>query len=418
MTAVNHYNHKRIKILYIQVPPAGGSLIALYEMVNHLDKQLIEPVILCYYKNKFSTNLEAIEGCRVIYLFENLGSPVINSSPGKSYNSIINYLNLQLTAIKKILFSDKTEVRKLYEVIIKEKPDIIHHNNDILLNRNCVRAANKTNIAQIIHNRSLAGYGNNRADFFLDRLLIKKINFHINITQAVSNHFNTLFRLPGCNSVVMHDVIDINRYKPAEANIALKNELGIKDGEHVITCIGRLTKWKGQHVLIEAVNLLRNQFPKIKVLLVGPDDEGAGSRSYADKLKQMIADYRLEDIIILTGNRTDIPEIINISDIIVHTSIKPEPQGLVIVEALLCRKKVIASNTFGSGELINKYGGIPLKPVNAETLASLLLQERRNKEAKNSCDNEITYKRLRKDFDPGQQSASIIRVYKKILNNV
>ena len=415
MTAINHYNNrKRIKILYIQVPPGGGSMNALYEMVNHLDKELIEPVILCYYKNKFSIELEAIEGCRVIYLFENLESPVINSSPGKSYNSIINYLNLQLTAIKKILFSDKTEVRKLYGIITKEKPDIIHHNNDILLNRNCVRAVNKTNIPQIIHNRSLAGYGNDRVNFFLDRLLIKKINFHINITQAVSNHFNTLFRLRECNSVVMHDIIDINRYKPAEPDIALKNELGIRDGEHVITCIGRLTKWKGQHILIEAVNMLHDKNSNIKILLVGPDEDGVGSKIYTNELKQMTVKFGLQSKIIFTGNRDDVPAIINISDIVVHTSVKPEPQGLVIVESLLCKKKVIAVDNFGSGEIIDKYGGIPLKSGDAAALASLLKQDINNKGKNHNC-NEKKFERLRSDFNAEKQIASIMKLYKKVL---
>ena len=50
---------KRIKVLYIQVPPGGGSLIALYELLKNLP-ETIEPVVLCYYKNEYAVMLESV----------------------------------------------------------------------------------------------------------------------------------------------------------------------------------------------------------------------------------------------------------------------------------------------------------------------------------------------------------------------
>jgi glycosyltransferase involved in cell wall biosynthesis len=409
MSDIIKARHKRIKVLYIQVPPGGGSLIALYELLNHLDKQLIEPVILCYYKNKFTIKLQSIEGCKVVYLFEKLEAPPVNGSAGKKYGSLINYLRLQVKAFKDIFFADKAEVRKVYDIIAEEKPDIIHHNNDILLNRNCVRAANKTGVPQVIHNRSLAGYGNSRVDYFFDQLYIKKVAFHVNITKAVSNHFNALFHFKD-NSMVMHDVIDINRYKSGEPDNDLKNELAIKNGECVITCIGRLTKWKGQHILIEAVHRL--PIENFKILIVGSDDDGIGSKRYSDELKKMVRDFSLEDKVIFAGDRDDIPEILNLSDVIVHTSIKPEPQGLVILEALLCQKKVIAVDAGGSGELVKKYGGIQLESGNVQMLADLLNNVLRNPNAYPF--DEAKYEALQNDFDPKRQIQILTDIYKGI----
>src|SRR6185295_10342523 len=142
---------------------------------------------------------------------------------------------------------------------------------------------------------------------------------------------------------------------------------------------------------------------------------GVGSRVYANELRQQVTSLGMKDKVIFTGNRQDIPEIINISDMIVHSSVKPEPQGLVIIEALLCKKKVIAVNTFGSGELISKYGGIPVKPGDAEALAALLKQDMINNGKKNGCGDENSYKRLRDDFDSEKQVASIMRVYQNVL---
>src|SRR4051812_8499282 len=99
--------YSRIKVFYIQVPPGGGSMVALYEMVKQFDKKLIEPVILCFYKNKFSTILESIQGCKVIYLFENVAAPVPQKNNG-GYGKLVDYFMVQLQALKRLLFSEKT----------------------------------------------------------------------------------------------------------------------------------------------------------------------------------------------------------------------------------------------------------------------------------------------------------------------
>ena len=59
----------RKKILYIQKPAGGGSLIALYEMVRVLDKNRFEPIIFCYEQNEYTEMLSALN-VKVIYLIK------------------------------------------------------------------------------------------------------------------------------------------------------------------------------------------------------------------------------------------------------------------------------------------------------------------------------------------------------------
>src|ERR1051326_8587319 len=108
--------------------------------------------------------------------------------------------------------------------------------------------------------------------------------------------------------------------------------------------------------------------------MVGSHEKGVGSENYFNHLKHLACKYQLHNKIIFTGNRTDIADIMNTSDVIVHTAVRPEPQGIVILEAQLCRKTVIASDDAGSAELIKKYGGILFQPNNARQLADILLQ--------------------------------------------
>ena len=85
---------KRIKVLYIQVPPGGGSLIALYELLKHLPES-IEPVVLCYYQNKYSAMLESV--CRVVY--SNTESSVLQDEKKFSSSKFFGVLQLQYRSL-------------------------------------------------------------------------------------------------------------------------------------------------------------------------------------------------------------------------------------------------------------------------------------------------------------------------------
>ena len=163
-------------------------------------------------------------------------------------------------------------------------------------------------------------------------------------------------------------------FKPLPEDDLIKQEFDIGKDEIIVSDIGRITYWKGQHVLIEAVNIVKNDFPKFKVLIVGSAEEGVGSSEYFSHLLNLTLKYQLQDRVIFTGHRSDFAAIINTSDIVVHTAVRPEPQGIIILEALLCKKPVIASDDAGSSELIKKYGGFLFQPGNANQLAEVLLK--------------------------------------------
>ena len=84
---------------------------------------------------------------------------------------------------------------------------------------------------------------------------------------------------------------------------------------------------EGQHVLIEAIHLGGVQLANCRILIAGPFDDGIGSQGYMDSLRALSKRYGLEKNIQFLGNRDDIEAIINISSVIVHSAVKPEPQG-------------------------------------------------------------------------------------------
>lgn len=119
-------------------------------------------------------------------------------------------------------------------------------------------------------------------------------------------------------------------------------------GGPVAAVFGRLARWKGQHLLIEAARRL----PDLTVWIVGEalftDDDAA----YAAELHELAKP--LGPRVQFPGFRTDIPELMTAADIIVHCSTSPEPFGRVIVEGMLARKPVVAADAGGPREIVRQ----------------------------------------------------------------
>src|SRR5882757_9133861 len=100
-------SNKRLRVLYVQVLPGGGSLIALYEMLRRLDTSMIEPLVLCYYKNQYTAKLETLNNIKVSYLYNSPAHEKAETVTAKKYDKLTSYLLAQATALKKYFFQDK-----------------------------------------------------------------------------------------------------------------------------------------------------------------------------------------------------------------------------------------------------------------------------------------------------------------------
>jgi glycosyltransferase involved in cell wall biosynthesis len=154
-----------------------------------------------------------------------------------------------------------------------------------------------------------------------------------------------------------------------DAEIAsARQELGL-DGVPVVAVFGRLSEWKGQHVALEAIARL----PDVRLLLVG----GAlfGERKYEAALRAQAARLALSSRVHFLGHRSDIPRLMRLARVILHTSTAPEPFGRVIVEGMLSRRPVVATQG-GAVEEIVEHGvtGVVVRPGDSIDLASAIHQ--------------------------------------------
>jgi len=154
----------------------------------------------------------------------------------------------------------------------------------------------------------------------------------------------------------------------AEQRQTLKQQLGLATGIAVISLPGRLTRWKGQILFLEALAQIKDL--EWQALLIG----GGGTKmAYVKELKMTVEKLGIADRVLFVGDQEDIVPYYAISDLIVSASTEPEAFGRVAVEAQAMAKPIIASAHGGSLETV-KDGetGWLFNPGNGADLADKL----------------------------------------------
>ena len=176
---------------------------------------------------------------------------------------------------------------------------------------------------------------------------------------------------------VVHNGIDAAPFQSLDPSIGaeVRASLRIPQDAFVVGSFSRLHPWKGQRVLLEALELL----PDVHGLIVG----GAlfsGEQGYQNELRERAARPPLAGRVLLLGSRNDVPELLAACDVVAHTSVAPEPFGRVLVEALLARRALVASSEGGVREVVQDgVTALLVAPGDARALANAIARLRDNR---------------------------------------
>ena len=135
----------------------------------------------------------------------------------------------------------------------------------------------------------------------------------------------------------------------------------------IVAMFSRISHWKGQEYFIEAVNNIKDNLncKDIEFWIVGDAVMGTEEERYKKKLLKMIKAYNLKNEIKLFGFVENPLDYMKDIDVLLLPSIYPEPFGRVVVEAMLLKKVVIATNQGGVTEIIeNDVSGILVETEN------------------------------------------------------
>jgi glycosyltransferase involved in cell wall biosynthesis len=129
----------------------------------------------------------------------------------------------------------------------------------------------------------------------------------------------------------------------------IKAMLGLAEDDEVITVIARLTPWKGHMVLLDAFRAVHAERPRARLLVIGAPT--FWEETYLHELQERAEELGCAQDIRWLGFRSDIPQLLGLSDMMVLPSFK-EPFGIVVVEAMIAAKPVIVCDSGGPPEIV------------------------------------------------------------------
>jgi glycosyltransferase involved in cell wall biosynthesis len=185
---------------------------------------------------------------------------------------------------------------------------------------------------------------------------------------------------------------------------ALHRELACPEAP-LLGVFGRLAPWKGQHVVLEALPHL----PEAHALFVG-DTLFRGDEPYEEALKRTAQDLNVADRVHFLGFRDDVPRLMSLVDLVLHTSVAPEPFGRVIVEGMLAGTPVIATRAGGPAEIIREPDtGVLVPPDDPDALTEATEKLLSNPEqARSMARAAQAYARRHFSVERMQQSVQVV----------
>jgi glycosyltransferase involved in cell wall biosynthesis len=183
----------------------------------------------------------------------------------------------------------------------------------------------------------------------------------------------------------------------------------------IILLPGRLTKWKGQELFIESLNLLIEEHNKenFHAIILGSDQ---GRKAYSKKLSLLVERYRLRKKITFIESCKEMPLAYKLSDLVVSSSTEPEAFGRVAVEAQAMKKPIVASDIGGSKEtVLNGKSGLFYKYNDPRELAKVINKVMKLDKQSLVLMGEQGRKNVEKKFNVDQMCQTTFTEYKKLL---
>lgn len=170
---------------------------------------------------------------------------------------------------------------------------------------------------------------------------------------------------------VIPNAVDVHRFNPSKKSQQIRQSWATSEKQILIGLVGRLDSGKGQDALVEAAKILKDQgVDNFRIVLVGEDTLNA--RGTEKLLREMVARWDLEEIIVFAGFRSDVPEVMASLDICVMASVA-ETFGRVIIEGMASGVPVIATGLGGVRDIVDhNVNGLVISKKDAGELADAL----------------------------------------------
>lgn len=237
----------------------------------------------------------------------------------------------------------------------------------------------------------------------------------IAISEHIKRHILANYKISEDKIRLVHRCVNTEKFSPEtvtpERMINTVRDYNIPDDKKVLLLGGRITRWKGQHLLVEALSKVKNQ--NYYCIIAGDEQ---GREDYVKELKGLIAKYKLEDRVAIFGKVLDMPALMMVSNVILSTAIEPEAFGRIAIEGQAMGKIVVASNHGGSlDSVIDGKTGRLFYNNNAASLAEAIDWALSLSEGEEEKIAKAAIKNVKDNFTKEIMCDKTIKVYEELM---
>lgn len=239
-------------------------------------------------------------------------------------------------------------------------------------------------------------------------------------SRFMAEHIHTVYRMPTDHIAVIHRGIDPGKFNPLavapERIAALRQEWNIPAESRIVLLPGRLTRWKGQILFLEALAKLDSR-AGLTAVLAG---DAQGRDAYAQEIAERAAQLGLRDSVRIPGNVTDMPAAYAAAEIVVSASLDAEAFGRVPVEAMAMGCTVVAAGHGGVAEsLRNPDGGRPFghlfAPGDRDQLTGALRRAAASPRGGGPGQIAAARRHVEKEYSTARMCAATLALYRDIV---
>jgi glycosyltransferase involved in cell wall biosynthesis len=343
-----------INILFIhQSAELYGSDKTLLLLLQNIDKSRFNSIVILPFDGPLKVELEK-ENIKVVI------APVL-----KLYRKMFSVKNI---------FQFLREIKKSFKTLDnlnKEYQFQFIYSNTLAVSLG-ILYAQKRKIKHIWHIHEIIDSPNIITKLFCKLIECKANTKCVFNSNATMEFWNRSSKITNKSQVILNGLdVPIHRFSAQQMEAFRYKSFNATSSEVVIALVGRISRWKGQKLLLNVFYHLAKVNDNIKLIFVGstpPNQE-----CFLNELKVNIEELNLSDKVVILPFQAQIDVIWQCVDIAVVPSTEPEPFGLVAVEAMLFNKPVIAFDHGGLSEIVaHNETGFLVEPNNKEELGLAL----------------------------------------------
>lgn len=328
-----------------------GAPKSILELIRQLDRNRFTPLVVCREEGALITELQRL-GVRVCLLKSRWWF-----RPPRSVQEVVVFLQSIYSLIRFTV--------RLVALIRRHHPKLVHVNTLMSVPGAIASRLASRPVVWHIHEIPEPGFRRNVAIMLVEHLADRVV--------VVSDHVGGLFSNAKKQGrlVRIYNGVDLGQFTaPAGSKPHIRRELGIPSSAPVAVLIGNIIPRKGIHHFIEAAHIVLSDHPGAYFLIVG--NAPSHHARYESQVQALMRQYGLDGRALFLGFRTDIPAILQASDVLALASLQ-DPFPWVLLEAMAMERPVVATDVGGVQEaVVNGETGLIVPPADAEAMAAAI----------------------------------------------